>query len=64
MRELLLPVLLLIVLTPVLISAALATTALLADPPELPNTAVVLLAAFDIVFLTATWLFGEYLFEE
>ena len=64
MRELLLPVLLLIVLTPVLISAALATTSLLADPPELPRTAVVLLVAFDVIFLTATWLFGEYLFEE
>ena len=64
MRELLLPVLLLVVLTPVLISAALATSSLLADQPELPRTAVALLAAFDVVFLTATWLFGEYLFEE
>jgi len=64
LRELLLPVLLLIVLTPVLISAALSTSALLADPPELPGTALVLLVSFDVVFLTAAWLFGEYLFEE
>ncbi len=64
MRELLLPVLLLIVLTPVLIAATLATSALLADPPELPRAALVLLLSFDLVFLTAAWLFGEYLFEE
>jgi heme exporter protein B len=64
MRELLLPLLLLPVLTPVLIASAEATASLLADPPELSRLWLVLLVAFDIVFLTATWLFGEYLLEE
>ncbi len=64
MRELLLPLLLLPILTPVLIASTEATAGLLADPPELSPTWVSLLAAFDIVFLTATWLFGEYLLEE
>jgi len=64
MRELLLPLLLLPILTPVLIASTEATAGLLADPPELSSTWVSLLAAFDIVFLTATWLFGEYLLEE
>ena len=44
--------------------AATVFSDVLADPPELPRTAVVLLVAFDVIFLTATWLFGEYLFEE
>jgi len=64
MRELLLPLLLLPVLTPVLIASAEATAGLFADPPELSRLWLVLLVAFDIVFLTATWLFGEYLLEE
>ena len=64
MRELLLPLLLLPVLTPVLIASAEATSGLLADPPELPRTWLAFLVAFDVVFLTATWLFGEYLLEE
>ncbi len=64
MRELLLPLLLLPVLTPVLIASAEATAGLLGDPPELSRLWLVLLLAFDIVFLTATWLFGEYLLEE
>ena len=64
MRELLLPLLLLPVLTPVLIASTEATAGLLADPPELSRTWVSLLVAFDVVFLTATWLFGEYLLEE
>ena len=64
MRELLLPLLLLPVLTPVLIASAEATAGLLADPPEFGRVWLGLLIAFDIVFLTATWLFGEYLLEE
>ena len=64
MRELLLPLLLLPVLTPVLIASTEATRGLLADPPELPGMWLALLVAFDVVFLTATWLFGEYLLEE
>jgi heme exporter protein B len=64
MRELLLPLLLLPALTPVLIASTEATAGLVADPPELRATWLVVLAAFDILFLTATWLFGEYLLEE
>ncbi len=64
MRELLLPLLLLPVLTPVLIASAEATAGLLGDSPELPRLWLALLVAFDVVFLTATWLFGEYLLEE
>ncbi len=64
MRELLLPLLLLPALTPVLIASAELTTGLLGDPPELSQTWLAFLTAFDIVFLTAAWLFGEYLLEE
>ena len=64
MRELLLPLLLLPVLTPVLIASAETTAGLLGDPPELSRTWLTFLVAFDIVFLTAAWLFGEYLLEE
>ncbi len=64
MRELLLPLLLLPVLTPVLIASAEATTGLLGDPPMLERVWLLFLVAFDVVFLTATWLFGEYLLEE
>ncbi len=64
MRELLLPLLLLPALTPVLIASAAATASLLGDPPELPGTWLALLVAFDVIFLTAAWLFGEYLLEE
>jgi len=64
MRELLLPLLLLPVLTPVLISSVEATSGLLSDPPELRRTWLAFLIAFDVLFLTATWLFGEYLLEE
>jgi heme exporter protein B len=64
MRELLLPLLLLPVLTPVLIASTEATAGILADPYELRTTWLVMLCAFDIIFLTATWLFGEYLLEE
>jgi heme exporter protein B len=64
MRELLLPLLLLPLLTPVLIASTEATAALLAEEPSLRLDWVGFLAAFDIVFLTALWLFGEYLLEE
>ncbi|MBZ5701446.1 MAG: heme exporter protein CcmB [Acidobacteriia bacterium] len=64
MRELLLPLLLLPLLTPVLIASTEATAALLAEEPALRLDWVGFLAAFDIVFLTALWLFGEYLLEE
>ncbi len=64
MRELLLPLLLLPALTPVLIASAEATAGLLGEPPEFSRTWVAFLAGFDLIFLTAAWLFGEYLFEE
>jgi heme exporter protein B len=64
MRELLLPLLLLPLLTPALIASAEATAGLFEDAPMLPVVWVGVLAAFDTIFLTVTWLFGEYLLEE
>jgi heme exporter protein B len=64
MRELLLPLLLLPLLTPVLIASTEATAALLDLNPELRRDWLGFLAGFDVVFLTALWLFGEYLLEE
>ena len=64
MRELLLPMLLLPVLAPVLIAATESTVSLLADPSELSRSWTFVLVAFDVIFLTATWLFGGYLLEE
>lgn len=64
MRELLLPLLLLPLLTPVLIASTEATAALLAQDPVLRLDWLGILIAFDVVFLTALWLFGEYLLEE
>jgi len=64
MRELLLPLLLLPILTPLLIAAVEATASLLVDQPELDRTWVALLAGFDILFLTASWLLCDYLIEE
>lgn len=64
MRELLLPLLLLPILAPLLIAAVEATASLLADPPVLDRTWVTLLAGFDIVFLTASWLLSDFLVEE
>ena len=57
-------VLLLPVLTPALIASTEATAGLLGDPPEMRQVWLVFLVAFDVLFLTATWLFGEYLLEE
>ena len=64
MRELLLPLLLLPLLTPVLIASTEATAALLAPNPLIPWSWLGFLSGFDVVFLTALWLFGEYLLEE
>jgi heme exporter protein B len=64
MRELLLPLLLLPLLTPALIASAEATSGLLDVSPSLSISWTAFLAAFDIIFLTVTWLFGEYLLEE
>jgi heme exporter protein B len=64
LREILLPLLLLPVMTPVLIASAEATAGILRDPAELSLFWLTFLTAFDVVFLTAAWLFGEYLLEE
>jgi heme exporter protein B len=64
MRELLLPLLLLPILTPLLIAAVEATASLLTEQPELNRAWVAFLAGFDIVFLTASWLLCDYLVEE
>jgi heme exporter protein B len=64
MRELLLPVLLLPLLTPVLVASTEVTAALLDREPFVQWKGMGFLALFDVVFLTALWLFGEYLLEE
>jgi heme exporter protein B len=64
MRELLLPLLLLPLLAPALIASTEATRGLFEEPAGLPLEWTGVLVAFDIIFLTATWLFGEYLLEE
>ena len=64
MRELLLPVLLLPLLTPLLIASTEATAALLGPEAALRWDWLAFLIAFDVIFLTAVWLFGEYLLEE
>jgi heme exporter protein B len=64
MRELLLPLLLLPLLTPVLVVSATVTVSLLEREPIVKGKGIAFLAVFDVVFLTGLWLFGEYLLEE
>jgi heme exporter protein B len=64
LRELMLPLLLLPLMAPVLIASTEATADLLRDPSEFSRVWLTFLAAFDVIFLTAAWLFGEYLLEE
>jgi heme exporter protein B len=64
MRELLLPLLLLPLLTPVLVVSATVTVSLFEREPVVKGKGIAFLAVFDLVFLTALWLFGEYLLEE
>src|SRR6516165_6315393 len=64
MRELLLPLLLLPLLTPVLVVSATVSVSLLDREPVVQWKGVGFLAIFDFIFLTALWLFGEYLLEE
>lgn len=64
MRELLLPLLLLPILTPLLIAAVESTASLFQEQPSLDRTWVAFLAGFDIVFLTASWLLCDYLLED
>jgi heme exporter protein B len=64
MRELLLPLLLLPILTPVLVASTQVTVGLLDPAPYVEWKGIGFLVVFDVVFLTALWLFGEYLLEE
>jgi heme exporter protein B len=64
MRELLLPLLLLPILTPVLIACVEATAGLLANPPELRTDWLKFLVGFDIVFCAAGYLLSDFLLEE
>jgi len=64
LRELLLPLLLLPVLTPVLVVSATVSVSLLDRQPVVQWKGIAFLAIFDLIFLTALWLFGEYLLEE
>ena len=64
MRELLLPLLLLPLLTPILVASTHVTASLLEAVPSTEWKGIGFLAVFDVVFLTALWLFGEYLLEE
>src|ERR1700719_788351 len=58
---LMLPLLLLPLLTPVLVSSTQVTIGLLDASPYIEWKGMGFLVAFDVVFLTALWLFGEYL---
>jgi heme exporter protein B len=64
LRELLLPLLMFPLVAPVLIASTEATVGLFSEEASLDRVWLVFLVAFDTVFLTAAWLFGEYLFEE
>ena len=64
MRELLLPLLLLPLLTPVLVQAPEVTVGLMDRDPIVQWKGIGFLAVFDLVFLTALWAFpGEYILE-
>jgi heme exporter protein B len=64
MRELLLPLLLLPLLTPVLVASTVVTAGLLDTNPYLEWKGIGFLGVFDVVFLTVLWILGEYLLEE
>lgn len=64
MRELLLPLLLLPLLTPILVVSTEVTIRLMQPEPYMEWKGIGLIAGFDVVFLTVLWLFGEYLLEE
>jgi heme exporter protein B len=64
MRELLLPLLMLPLLTPILVASTEVTKGLLDRAPYVQWKGIGFLTIFDWVFLTALWLFGEYLLEE
>jgi heme exporter protein B len=64
MRELLLPLLMFPLLTPILAACTEVTKSLFDQKPYVQWKGVGIIAVFDLVFLTALWLFGEYLLEE
>jgi heme exporter protein B len=64
MRELLLPLLLLPLLTPVLVVSSIVTAGLLDRDPVVQWKGIAFLGVFDLIFLTALWLFGQYFLEE
>jgi len=64
MRELLLPLLLMPLLTPILVVSTEVTIRLMLPTPSFEWKGIGLMVAFDVVFLTVLWLFGEYLLEE
>jgi heme exporter protein B len=64
MRELLLPLLLLPILTPLLIASVESTASLFQEQPALDRTWVAFLAGFDIVFITASWLLSDFLLQD
>ena len=64
MRELLLPLLLLPLLAPILVASTEVTVGLMSPEPFMQWKGIGFLIVFDVVFLTALWLFGEYLLEE
>jgi heme exporter protein B len=64
MRELLLPLLLLPLLAPILVASTEVTVGLMSTDSVMQWKGIGFLAVFDVVFLTALWLFGEYLLEE
>jgi heme exporter protein B len=64
MRELLLPLLMFPLLTPILVASTEITKGLLDRAPYVQWKGIGFLAIFDLVFLTVLWLFGEYLLEE
>ena len=64
LRELLLPLLMLPLLTPILVASTEVTKGLMDRAPYVQWKGIGFLAIFDLVFLTALWLFGEYLLEE
>jgi heme exporter protein B len=64
MRELLLPLLMLPLLTPILAASTEVTKSLFDQKPFVQWKGIGIVAVFDFVFLTALWLFGEYLLEE
>jgi heme exporter protein B len=64
MRELLLPLMLLPLLTPILVVSTEVTVGLMSREPLIEWKGIGLMLGFDVVFLTVLWLFSEYLLEE